>query len=153
MILFFFSFLLFFPQNGRLSKTLQMTWFMSALGSYGRASRNLISTIQNSDLDDLEQCRIINDRIMGVNETCCNLKPIDSSTASQAIERASSRGPSLAFRSMETGSILENGPGGGDGKSVFSPNSWELFYFKLPCWVRNRLNKHSSKKYTYAVAS
>ncbi|XP_017351000.1 transferrin receptor protein 1 [Ictalurus punctatus] len=53
-------------RNGRLSKTLQMTWFMSALGSYGRASRNLISTIQNSDLDDLEQCRIINDRIMGV---------------------------------------------------------------------------------------
>lgn len=49
---------------------------------------------------------------MGVNETCCNLKPIDSSTASQAIERASSRGPSLAFRSVETGSILENGPGG-----------------------------------------
>ncbi|KAF4076346.1 hypothetical protein AMELA_G00213420 [Ameiurus melas] len=53
-------------RNGRLPKTLQMTWFMSALGSYARASRNLISTIQNSDLDDLEQCRIINDRIMGV---------------------------------------------------------------------------------------
>ncbi|XP_053507835.1 transferrin receptor 1a [Ictalurus furcatus] len=53
-------------RNGRLPKTLQMMWFMSALGSYGRASRNLIGTIQNSDLDDLEQCRIINDRIMGV---------------------------------------------------------------------------------------
>ncbi|XP_027014062.2 transferrin receptor 1a [Tachysurus fulvidraco] len=53
-------------RNGRLPKTLQMKWFMSAIGSYGRASRSLFSTIQNSDLDDLEQCRIINDRIMGV---------------------------------------------------------------------------------------
>ncbi|TTN01735.1 Transferrin receptor protein 1 [Bagarius yarrelli] len=53
-------------RSGRLPKTLQVKWFMSAIGSYGRASRNLFSTIQNSDLDDLEQCRIINDRIMGV---------------------------------------------------------------------------------------
>ncbi|XP_053083462.1 transferrin receptor protein 1 isoform X2 [Pangasianodon hypophthalmus] len=53
-------------RNGRLPKTLQMKWFMSAIGSYSRASRNLFSTIQNSDLDDVEQCRIINDRIMGV---------------------------------------------------------------------------------------
>ncbi|KAI5092645.1 transferrin receptor protein 1 [Silurus meridionalis] len=53
-------------RSGRLPKTLQMKWLMSALGSYGRASRNLISTIQNSDLEDIEQCRIINDRIMGV---------------------------------------------------------------------------------------
>ncbi|MCJ8745246.1 hypothetical protein PDJAM_G00128070 [Pangasius djambal] len=53
-------------RNGRLPKTLQVKWFMSAIGSYGRASRNLFNTIQNSDLDDLEQCRIINDRIMGV---------------------------------------------------------------------------------------
>ncbi|KAF5902891.1 transferrin receptor protein 1-like [Clarias magur] len=52
--------------NGRLPKTLEMKWFMSALGSYGRASRSLFSLIQNSDLEDLEQCRIINDRIMGV---------------------------------------------------------------------------------------
>lgn len=64
---FLFFFVFFFFQNGRLPKTLQMKWFMSAIGSYGRASRSLFSTIQNSDLDDLEQCRIINDRIMGVN--------------------------------------------------------------------------------------
>ncbi|KAK3513435.1 hypothetical protein QTP70_014262, partial [Hemibagrus guttatus] len=53
-------------RNNRLPNTLQMKWFMSAIGSYGRAARSLVSTIQNSDLDDLEQCRIINDRIMGV---------------------------------------------------------------------------------------
>ncbi|KAM9440014.1 transferrin receptor protein 1-like [Clarias gariepinus] len=52
--------------NGRLPKTLRMNWFMSALGSYVRASRSLFTLIQNSDLEDLEQCRIINDRIMGV---------------------------------------------------------------------------------------
>ncbi|XP_060762416.1 transferrin receptor 1a [Neoarius graeffei] len=53
-------------KSGRLPKTLEMKWIMSAVGSYGRASRSLFTTIQNSDLDDLEQCRIINDRIMGV---------------------------------------------------------------------------------------
>ncbi|XP_058274138.1 transferrin receptor protein 1-like isoform X2 [Hemibagrus wyckioides] len=53
-------------RNKRLPNTLQMKWFMSAIGSYGRAARSLVNTIQNSDLDDLEQCRIINDRIMGV---------------------------------------------------------------------------------------
>ncbi|XP_072525387.1 transferrin receptor 1a [Salminus brasiliensis] len=52
--------------SGRVPKTLKMQWLMSALGSYSRASRKLISVIQNSDLEDFEQCRIINNRIMGV---------------------------------------------------------------------------------------
>ncbi|XP_019733435.1 transferrin receptor 1a [Hippocampus comes] len=41
-------------------------WLMSASGSYGRASRNLMKSIQNSDLSNTEMCRIYNDRIMSV---------------------------------------------------------------------------------------
>ncbi|XP_066508335.1 transferrin receptor protein 1-like [Hoplias malabaricus] len=52
--------------SGRVPKTLKMQWLMSALGSYSRASRKLISNIQNSDLQDFEKCRIINNQIMGV---------------------------------------------------------------------------------------
>ncbi|TDH06268.1 hypothetical protein EPR50_G00129280 [Perca flavescens] len=49
-----------------LPKDLTMQWLFSASGSYSRASRNLASDIQNSDLEDIEMCRIINDRIMAV---------------------------------------------------------------------------------------
>ncbi|XP_042353410.1 transferrin receptor protein 1-like isoform X2 [Plectropomus leopardus] len=49
-----------------LPKALTMQWLISASGSYSRASRNLASDIQNSDLDDIEMCRVINDRIMAV---------------------------------------------------------------------------------------
>uniref|UniRef100_A0A8C1DCI6 Transferrin receptor protein 1 n=1 Tax=Cyprinus carpio carpio TaxID=630221 RepID=A0A8C1DCI6_CYPCA len=42
------------------------TWLLSAQGSYDRAASALISAIRNSDLDDMEQCRIINNRIMRV---------------------------------------------------------------------------------------
>ncbi|XP_030630420.1 transferrin receptor 1a [Chanos chanos] len=52
--------------SGRLPKTLTGDWLISALGSYSRASRNLLNTIQGSDLEDAEQCRVINDRIMRV---------------------------------------------------------------------------------------
>ncbi|XP_077360470.1 transferrin receptor protein 1-like [Festucalex cinctus] len=41
-------------------------WLMSASGSYSRASRNLMKDIQNSDLSQIEMCRIYNDRIMSV---------------------------------------------------------------------------------------
>ncbi|XP_049602531.1 transferrin receptor protein 1 [Syngnathus scovelli] len=41
-------------------------WLMSASGSYSRASRNLMKDIQNSDLSNIEMCRIYNDRIMSV---------------------------------------------------------------------------------------
>ncbi|XP_034743848.1 transferrin receptor 1a isoform X2 [Etheostoma cragini] len=53
-------------QPKRLPKDLTMQWLMSASGSYSRASRNLATDIQNSDLEDIEMCRIINDRIMAV---------------------------------------------------------------------------------------
>uniref|UniRef100_A0A8D0A8T8 Transferrin receptor protein 1 n=1 Tax=Sander lucioperca TaxID=283035 RepID=A0A8D0A8T8_SANLU len=49
-----------------LPKDLTMQWLFSASGSYSRASRNLVADIQNSDLEDIEMCRIINDRIMAV---------------------------------------------------------------------------------------
>ena len=49
-----------------LPQALTMQWLFSASGSYGRAARSLAEDIQNSDLEDLEMCRIINDRIMMV---------------------------------------------------------------------------------------
>ncbi|XP_070830659.1 transferrin receptor protein 1-like [Chaetodon trifascialis] len=47
-------------------KALTVQWLILASGSYSRASRSLVLDIQNSNLDDIEMCRIINDRIMGV---------------------------------------------------------------------------------------
>ncbi|XP_030624834.1 transferrin receptor 1b [Chanos chanos] len=41
-------------------------WLIEAYGSYSRASRSLDNTVKNSDLNDMEMCRIINDRIMRV---------------------------------------------------------------------------------------
>lgn len=55
-------------QSSHLPEHVQMPWLTSALGSYIRASNRFITSIENSDLDDLEQCRIINDQIMGVNK-------------------------------------------------------------------------------------
>ncbi|KAK5859587.1 hypothetical protein PBY51_021135 [Eleginops maclovinus] len=49
-----------------LPKALTMQWLMSAYGSYSRASSKLASDIQNSNMDDIEMCRILNDRIMTV---------------------------------------------------------------------------------------
>lgn len=43
-----------------------MQWLISATGSYSRISAILVQDIQNSDLEDVEMCRIINDRIMTV---------------------------------------------------------------------------------------
>lgn len=47
-------------------KALTVQWLISASGSYSRASRSLAADIQNSNLDDIEMCRTINDRIMTV---------------------------------------------------------------------------------------
>ncbi|XP_029309642.1 transferrin receptor 1a isoform X2 [Cottoperca gobio] len=49
-----------------LPEALTVKWMISASGSYSRASRKLVADIQNSDLEDIEMCRIINDRIMAV---------------------------------------------------------------------------------------
>ncbi|KAF5902890.1 transferrin receptor protein 1-like [Clarias magur] len=53
-------------KSGHLTEPLQTQCFMSALGSYSRASSRLVTSIENSDLYDREQCRFINDQIMGV---------------------------------------------------------------------------------------
>ncbi|KAM6918332.1 transferrin receptor protein 1-like [Xenentodon cancila] len=49
-----------------LPKALTVQWLISAVGSFSRASSSLMVEIQNSDLEDIEKCRIINDRIMTV---------------------------------------------------------------------------------------
>uniref|UniRef100_A0A668RGK9 Transferrin receptor protein 1 n=1 Tax=Oreochromis aureus TaxID=47969 RepID=A0A668RGK9_OREAU len=45
---------------------LPVQWLIMASGSYSRASSALAADIQNSDLEDIEMCRVINDRIMTV---------------------------------------------------------------------------------------
>ncbi|XP_016305099.1 transferrin receptor protein 1-like [Sinocyclocheilus anshuiensis] len=52
--------------SGRLPSTVTMQWLLSAQGSYDRAASTLVSAIRNSDLEDMEQCRVINNRIMRV---------------------------------------------------------------------------------------
>uniref|UniRef100_A0A4W5QAT5 Transferrin receptor protein 1 n=1 Tax=Hucho hucho TaxID=62062 RepID=A0A4W5QAT5_9TELE len=49
-----------------LPKSLTVQWLMSALGSYSRAASSLSTEIDNSDLEEEEMCRNINDRIMSV---------------------------------------------------------------------------------------
>ncbi|CAK6952118.1 transferrin receptor protein 1-like [Scomber scombrus] len=49
-----------------LPRSLTMQWLISASGSYSRASRSLAADIQNSNLEDIEMCRVLNDRIMTV---------------------------------------------------------------------------------------
>lgn len=49
-----------------LPKALTVQWLISASGSYGRVAQRLVTDMQNSDLEDIEMCRIINDRIMAV---------------------------------------------------------------------------------------
>ncbi|XP_059199992.1 transferrin receptor 1a isoform X2 [Centropristis striata] len=59
-----------------LPKDLTMQWLISASKSYGRAARGLVAEISNSDLDDIEVCRTINDRIMVVERNF--LSPYES---------------------------------------------------------------------------
>ncbi|KAK2822047.1 hypothetical protein Q5P01_022112 [Channa striata] len=49
-----------------LPKDLTVKWLISASGSFSRASRSLANDILNSNLEDIEMCRLINDRIMTV---------------------------------------------------------------------------------------
>ncbi|TTN01734.1 Transferrin receptor protein 1 [Bagarius yarrelli] len=53
-------------KSSHLTEHVQVQWLISAMGSYSRASTRLITITENSDLDDLAQCRIINDQIIGV---------------------------------------------------------------------------------------
>uniref|UniRef100_A0AAY4BB98 Transferrin receptor protein 1 n=1 Tax=Denticeps clupeoides TaxID=299321 RepID=A0AAY4BB98_9TELE len=43
-----------------------LQWLISSLGSFSRGARALVADAQNSDLEDPEQCRVLNDRIMRV---------------------------------------------------------------------------------------
>ncbi|KAG8013949.1 Transferrin receptor protein 1 [Nibea albiflora] len=49
-----------------LPKALTVQWLIMAHGSFSRASQSLATDIKNSDLEDIEMCRMINDRIMSV---------------------------------------------------------------------------------------
>lgn len=53
-----------------LPSALTVQWLISASGSYSRAARSLEADIQNSDLEDIQMCRVINDRIMTVRRGC-----------------------------------------------------------------------------------
>ncbi|XP_028831763.1 transferrin receptor protein 1-like [Denticeps clupeoides] len=51
---------------GRLPQSFSTQWLISSLGSFSRGARALVADAQNSDLEDPEQCRVLNDRIMRV---------------------------------------------------------------------------------------
>lgn len=53
--------------------SLTVQWLILASAAYGRASRNLAADVMNSNLDDIEMCRVINDRIMAVRS--CSGRP------------------------------------------------------------------------------
>lgn len=53
-------------QPGLFPEALTVQWLNSAWGAYSRAARKMASDINNSNLDDVEMCRLINDRIMAV---------------------------------------------------------------------------------------
>ncbi|XP_029970573.1 transferrin receptor protein 1-like [Salarias fasciatus] len=52
-----------------LPSTLTAQWLISASGSFSRAARSLTADVQNSDLEDVEMCRLINDRMMTVERS------------------------------------------------------------------------------------
>lgn len=49
-----------FPEN------LTTQFLISAWGSYSRAVRLLMTQVQNTNLEDVEMCRLLNERIMTV---------------------------------------------------------------------------------------
>lgn len=53
-------------KSGRLPSSFTPKWLISAIGSYGRGARGVVEAIENSDLEDMEQCRMLNDRLMRV---------------------------------------------------------------------------------------
>lgn len=65
-------------------KDLSPSWLNRARGSFQRAASNLYNDIANTNLDDKEACRILNNRIMMVMHVlqdlcwvvCCNLKKL-----------------------------------------------------------------------------
>ncbi|KAM4551336.1 transferrin receptor protein 1-like isoform 1-T3 [Odontesthes bonariensis] len=61
-------------------EALTVKWLIMASGSYSRASSSLAADILNSDLEDIEMCRIINDRIMTVERNFLSpyISPRDS---------------------------------------------------------------------------
>ncbi|KAL3988137.1 glutamate dehydrogenase (NAD(P)+) [Sarotherodon galilaeus] len=63
-----------------LPKTLTGQWLVMASGSYNRLSSILTADIQNSDLENMETCRMINDRVMTVERNFLSpyVSPIDS---------------------------------------------------------------------------
>ncbi|KAG7526438.1 hypothetical protein JOB18_040221 [Solea senegalensis] len=48
------------------SKALTVQWLISAAGAYSRAMEKLSRDIEHSDTDNIEKCRLLNDRIMAV---------------------------------------------------------------------------------------
>lgn len=48
------------------AQALTVQWLIWASGSYSRAARSMATQIENSDLEDVEMCRTLNERIMTV---------------------------------------------------------------------------------------
>nr|XP_020513085.1 transferrin receptor protein 1-like [Labrus bergylta] len=65
--------------SGRL-KEVSPSWLSDARGSFKRAADGISNAIQNTDLNDKEACRILNDRIMRVEHTLLSpyVSPIET---------------------------------------------------------------------------
>ncbi|XP_075876851.1 transferrin receptor 1a isoform X2 [Nelusetta ayraudi] len=63
-----------FPQN------LTTQFLITASGWYGRAVRSLMTQVQNTNLEDVEMCRILNERIMTVEKNFLSpyMSPLDA---------------------------------------------------------------------------
>ncbi|XP_044033027.1 transferrin receptor 1b isoform X2 [Siniperca chuatsi] len=66
-------------QSGQL-KEVTPTWLNQARGSFQRAADSINSAIDNTDLNDKEACRILNDRIMRIEHTLLSpyVSPIET---------------------------------------------------------------------------
>ncbi|CAJ1081622.1 transferrin receptor 1b [Xyrichtys novacula] len=66
-------------RSGQL-KDLSPTWLSQARGSFERAAASISDAIDNTDMNDREACRILNDRIMKVEHTLLSpyVTPIDT---------------------------------------------------------------------------
>ncbi|XP_053198287.1 transferrin receptor 1b [Scomber japonicus] len=66
-------------QSGQLNDV-SPTWLNLARGSFQRAASSITNDIYNSDLNDKEACRILNDRIMSVERSLISpyVSPIDT---------------------------------------------------------------------------
>ncbi|XP_031415391.1 transferrin receptor 1a isoform X2 [Clupea harengus] len=114
-------------ESGRLPNNFTSKWLISAIGSYGRGARALVDTIDNSDLEDTEQCRMLNDRIMRVEADL--LSPYVSPTKTPFRHILLGLGPHTFTALVDHLDVLKSSVGSDDVDKLlnqFALASWTL---------------------------